>query len=88
MPARCVRGSGTTAVLLAMLSARDMTPGRLAFRNQPGVIRGPIAALSIGNLARHAISAEGPVTPILPAPPRILVPLVTMICRPAAKSSG
>lgn len=50
-----------------------------------GVIRDPIAGLSIGNLARDAISAEGPVTPIPPAPPRILVPLAAMICRPRCK---
>jgi hypothetical protein len=44
-----VPGSGTTAVLLAMLLALNITPGPLLFQQNPDVVWGLIAALFIGN---------------------------------------
>ena len=44
-----VPGSGTTAVLLAMLLALNITPGPLLFQNNPDVVWGLIAALFIAN---------------------------------------
>ena len=44
-----VPGSGTTAVLLAMLMTLDVTPGPLLFKQNPDVVWGLIAALFIGN---------------------------------------
>jgi putative tricarboxylic transport membrane protein len=40
-----VPGSGTTAVLLAMLMTMNITPGPLLFKNNPDVVWGLIAAL-------------------------------------------
>ena len=45
-----VPGSGTTAVLLAMLLALNITPGPLLFAKNPDVVWGLIAALFIGNV--------------------------------------
>ena len=45
-----VPGSGTTAVLLAMLMTLDVTPGPLLFKQNPDVVWGLIAALFIGNI--------------------------------------
>ncbi len=44
-----VPGSGTTAVLLAMLLALNITPGPLLFQQNPDVVWGLIAALFIAN---------------------------------------
>ena len=44
-----VPGSGTTAVLLAMLLTLDITPGPLLFTKNPDVVWGLVAALFIGN---------------------------------------
>jgi putative tricarboxylic transport membrane protein len=45
-----VPGSGTTAVLLAILMSLDITPGPLLFTKNPDVVWGLIAALFIGNI--------------------------------------
>ena len=45
-----VPGSGTTAVLLAMLLTLNITPGPLLFQNNPDVVWGLIAALFIANI--------------------------------------
>jgi putative tricarboxylic transport membrane protein len=49
-----VPGSGTTAVLLAMLLALNITPGPLLFQQNPDVVWGLIAALFIGNVMLSA----------------------------------
>lgn len=76
-----VPGSGTTAVLLAMLLALNITPGPLLFQNNPDVVWGLIAALFIGNimLLLMNIPLVGLFTRVLLVPPRILMPIVAMI---------
>ena len=51
-----VPGSGTTAVLLAMLLTLNITPGPLLFTKNPDVVWGLIAALFIGNVMLLAMN--------------------------------
>lgn len=76
-----VPGSGTTAVLLAMLLALNITPGPLLFQNNPDVVWGLIAALFIGNvmLLLLNIPMVGLFVRLLMIPPRYLMPGVAMI---------
>lgn len=76
-----VPGSGTTAVLLAVLLSLNITPGPLLFQNNPDVVWGLIAALFIANLMLLAMNIPmvGIFTRILMVPPRILMPVVAMI---------
>ncbi len=76
-----VPGSGTTAVLLAVLLALNITPGPLLFSQNPDVVWGLIAALFIGNFMLLAMNIPmvGLFTRVLLVPPRILMPVVAMI---------
>ena len=76
-----VPGSGTTAVLLAVLLALNITPGPLLFTQNPDVVWGLIAALFIGNFMLLAMNIPmvGLFTRVLMVPPRILMPIVAMI---------
>ncbi|SMX41062.1 tripartite tricarboxylate transporter permease [Maliponia aquimaris] len=76
-----VPGSGTTAVLLAVLLALNITPGPLLFSQNPDVVWGLIAALFIGNfmLLLMNIPMVGLFTRILLVPPRVLMPVVAMV---------
>ncbi|GHF61152.1 tripartite tricarboxylate transporter permease [Seohaeicola zhoushanensis] len=76
-----VPGSGTTAVLLAVLLALNITPGPLLFAQNPDVVWGLIAALFIGNFMLLAMNIPmvGLFTRILLVPPRILMPVVAMV---------
>ncbi len=76
-----VPGSGTTAVLLAVLLAMNITPGPLLFTQNPDVVWGLIAALFIGNvmLLLMNIPMVGLFTRVLLVPPRILMPVVAMV---------
>ena len=76
-----VPGSGTTAVLLAVLLALNITPGPLLFANNPDVVWGLIAALFIGNfiLLLLNIPFVGIFIRVLLVPPRILMPIVAMV---------
>jgi len=76
-----VPGSGTTAVLLAMLLALNITPGPLLFTNHPDVVWGLIAALFIGNvmLLLLNIPMVGLFVRVLQVPARYLMPTVAMI---------
>ncbi|SOD96957.1 tripartite tricarboxylate transporter permease [Caenispirillum bisanense] len=76
-----VPGSGTTAVLLAMLLALNITPGPLLFQSNPDVVWGLIAALFIGNIMLLALNIPmvGVFVRVLQVPPRILMPAVAMI---------
>jgi putative tricarboxylic transport membrane protein len=76
-----VPGSGTTAVLLAMLLAMDITPGPLLFTQNPDVVWGLIAALFIGNIMLLALNLPmvGMFTKILKIPSMYLMPGVTMV---------
>ncbi|MGC9371402.1 MAG: tripartite tricarboxylate transporter permease [Paracoccaceae bacterium] len=76
-----VPGSGTTAVLLAVLLALNITPGPLLFANNPDVVWGLIAALFIANFMLLAMNIPmvGLFTRVLMVPPRILMPVVAMV---------
>ena len=76
-----VPGSGTTAVLLAVLLQLNITPGPLLFQKNPDVVWGLIAALFIGNvmLLIMNIPLVGLFTRLLLVPTRILMPVVAMI---------
>lgn len=76
-----VPGSGTTAVLLAVLLALNITPGPLLFANNPDVVWGLIAALFISNfiLLLLNIPFVGIFIRVLLVPPRILMPIVAMV---------
>lgn len=76
-----VPGSGTTAVLLALLMTLNITPGPLLFQERPDVVWGLIAALLIANVVLLILNV--PMVKlfvhILSVPPWILLPGVTMV---------
>ena len=76
-----VPGSGTTAVLLAMLLALNITPGPLLFTQHPDVVWGLIAALFIANLVLLLLNIPmvGLFVRVLQVPPKYLMPTVAMI---------
>ncbi|MEP1209454.1 MAG: tripartite tricarboxylate transporter permease [Rhizobiaceae bacterium] len=76
-----VPGSGTTAVLLALLMTLNITPGPTLFTDRPEVVWGLIASLLIANFVLLAMNV--PMVKIfvrvLQVPAWILLPGVTMI---------
>lgn len=76
-----VPGSGTTAVLLALLMTLNITPGPTLFTERPEVVWGLIASLLIANIVLLLMNV--PMVKIfvrvLQVPPWILLPGVTMI---------
>jgi putative tricarboxylic transport membrane protein len=76
-----VPGSGTTAVLLAMLLTLNITPGPLLFTQNPDVVWGLIAALFIANVMLLLMNMPlvGLFVRVLQVPERILMPTVAMI---------
>ena len=76
-----VPGSGTTAVLLALLISLNITPGPLLFQTQPDVVWGLIASLLIANVVLLALNLPlvGIFTRILTVPLWALMPLVVMV---------
>ncbi|WP_026380644.1 tripartite tricarboxylate transporter permease [Afifella pfennigii] len=76
-----VPGSGTTAVLLAMLLALNITPGPLLFQSNPDVVWGLVAALFIGNLMLLLLNIPmvSLFVRVLLVPPKYLMPIVAMI---------
>ncbi|MEO8245083.1 MAG: tripartite tricarboxylate transporter permease [bacterium] len=76
-----VPGSGTTAVLLAVLLSLNVTPGPLLFTNNPDIVWGLIAALFIANVMLLALNLPmvGIFARVLLIPPKYLMPLVAMV---------
>ena len=76
-----VPGSGTTAVLLAVLLSLNITPGPLLFTQNPDVVWGLIAALFIANFMLLAMNIPmvGLFTRVLMVPPKVLMPIVAMV---------
>lgn len=76
-----VPGSGTTAVLLALLMTLNITPGPTLFTDQPEVVWGLIASLLIANFVLLAMNV--PLVKIfvriLSVPPWVLLPGVMMV---------
>ena len=71
-----VPGSGTTAVLLALLVTLNITPGPLLFEERPEVVWGLIAALLIANIVLLILNVPlvKIFVKILSVPPWILLP--------------
>jgi putative tricarboxylic transport membrane protein len=76
-----VPGSGTTAVLLAMLLALNVTPGPLLFAQKPDVVWGLIAALFIANFMLLALNIPmvSIFVRVLLIPTKYLIPTVAMV---------
>jgi len=76
-----VPGSGTTAVLLALLMTLNITPGPTLFSDRPEVVWGLIAALLIANFVLLILNVPlvKLFVKILMVPPWVLLPGVTMI---------
>jgi len=76
-----VPGSGTTAVLLALLVTLNITPGPTLFADRPEVVWGLIATLLIANfvLLLMNVPMVRIFVRVLQVPPEILLPAVTMI---------
>jgi putative tricarboxylic transport membrane protein len=76
-----VPGSGTTAILLALLIGLNITPGPLLFQQHPDVVWGLIAALYIGNVMLLVLNLPlvGIFARMLAVPPYILMPGVVMV---------
>ncbi len=76
-----VPGSGTTAVLLAMLISLNVNPGPMLFQQSPDLVWGVIAALFVGNLVLLLLNIPmvGIFVKLLSIPPKYLMPIVTLI---------
>jgi len=76
-----VPGSGTTAVLLAVLMTLNITPGPTLFADRPDVVWGLIASLIIANFVLLFMNVPmiKVFVRILQVPPAILLPGVTMV---------
>ena len=76
-----VPGSGTTAVLLAVLVTLNITPGPTLFTDRPEVVWGLIASLFIANFVLLAMNVPlvKVFVKVLEVPPAILMPGVTVI---------
>ncbi|HET7410781.1 MAG TPA: tripartite tricarboxylate transporter permease [Paracoccaceae bacterium] len=76
-----VPGSGTTAVLLALLISLNITPGPLLFQEQPEIVWGLIASLFMANVFLLALNLPlvGVFTRMLSIPLWALMPFVVML---------
>ena len=76
-----VPGSGTTAVLLALLVSLNITPGPLIFQQNGELVFTVIGALAIGNLILFLMNVPmvGVFARILAIPPHHLMPVVGLI---------
>ncbi|WP_435258590.1 tripartite tricarboxylate transporter permease [Thioclava sp. FR2] len=76
-----VPGSGTTAVMLALLMTLNITPGPLLFKEQPEIVWGLIASLFIANIVLLIMNVPMVkiFVKILMVPPWLLMPMVTMV---------
>ncbi|MBV1787169.1 tripartite tricarboxylate transporter permease [Marinobacterium sp. D7] len=76
-----VPGSGTTAVLLAMLISLNVQPGPMLFTQNAELVWGVIAALLVGNIMLLILNIPmvGLFVKLLSIPPKYLMPVVTLI---------
>lgn len=76
-----VPGSGTTAVMLALLISMNITPGPLLFQKQPDVVWGLIASLYLANVVLLLLNIPlvGLFTRMLTLPMWLLLPVVVMV---------
>ncbi|KEO52606.1 tripartite tricarboxylate transporter permease [Thioclava pacifica] len=76
-----VPGSGTTAVMLALLISLNIQPGPLLFTREPDLVWGLIAALYLANLVLLILNIPmvGLFTRLLSLPQWLLMPFVVMV---------
>ncbi|MFA7415898.1 MAG: tripartite tricarboxylate transporter permease [Rhizobium sp.] len=76
-----VPGSGTTAVMLALLISLNIQPGPLLFERSPELVWGLIASLYIANVVLLILNIPmvGIFTRLLSLPQWLLMPLVVMV---------
>lgn len=76
-----VPGSGTTAVMLALLVSLNIQPGPLLFERQPELVWGLIAALYLANVVLLLLNVPlvGIFTRLLSLPQWLLMPIVVMV---------
>jgi putative tricarboxylic transport membrane protein len=76
-----VPGSGTTAVLLAMLISLNVQPGPLLFERQPDLVWGLVASLYLANIALLILNLPmiGIFTRLMMTPTWALMPVVAAI---------
>ncbi|WP_129140951.1 tripartite tricarboxylate transporter permease [Modicisalibacter coralii] len=76
-----IPGSGTTAILLALLLSMNITPGPLLFEQQPDMVWGLVAALFIGNIMLLVLNVPlvGLFARVLRAPTWLLMPVVILV---------
>ncbi len=76
-----VPGSGTTAVLLAVLLTLNITPGPLLFEERPEVVWGLIASLLIANFVLLIMNVPlvRLFVKVLSVPPHVLLPGIAMV---------
>jgi putative tricarboxylic transport membrane protein len=76
-----IPGSGTTAVMLALLISLNIQPGPLLFERQPEMVWGLIASLYIANVVLLVMNIPlvGLFTRMLSMPQWILMPFIIMV---------
>jgi len=76
-----VPGSGTTAVMLALLMTLNITPGPLLFKEHADVVWALIASMFIANFVLLVLNVPMVklFVKVLLVPPSVLMPLVTMV---------
>ena len=77
-----VPGSGTTAIMLALLISLGISPGPLLFEQSPDLVWGLFAALFLANIVLLVLNLPlvGLFTRILALPTWFLLPFVVMVC--------
>ncbi|WJR69397.1 tripartite tricarboxylate transporter permease [Neorhizobium sp. CSC1952] len=76
-----IPSSGTTAIMLGVLTLYNLTPGPALFRSQPDLVWGLIASLFIGNFILLAINIPlvGVFARMLSVPAWVLVPFIVVV---------
>ncbi|MGR3374236.1 MAG: tripartite tricarboxylate transporter permease, partial [Pseudooceanicola nanhaiensis] len=76
-----VPGSGTTAVMLAMLISLNVQPGPLLFERQPDLVWGLVASLYLGNVALLILNLPmiGLFSRLMMVPTWALMPVVAAV---------
>jgi len=76
-----IPSSGTTAIMLGVLTLYNLTPGPMLFTSQPELIWGLIASLFIGNVMLLAMNIPlvGVFARMLSVPAWVLVPFIVVV---------
>lgn len=76
-----IPSSGTTAIMLGVLTLYNITPGPALFTSQPALVWGLIASLFIGNVILLAINIPlvGLFARLLSVPAWVLVPFIVVV---------